>query len=892
MNSQTLTAAKQVGESLALLVEDLARRFEEGESVNVEAIIARHPEHETALRQLLPAMAALAQFGNSNGAPLALDPLAGATDETGRLGDFRIIRELGRGGMGVVYEAEQISLGRRVALKVLPFAGVLDERQLKRFKLEAAAAAALKHPNIVSVYCVGCERGVHFYAMEYVEGQSLAAVILECGNSLPLSFSNNGDNKASADSRKRSEQTADQTSSATDALLPGSERVEKESDDRSQHSQDTVAAALSTLHTSRPRDFFRRVAELGIQAADALEHAHQMGIVHRDIKPANLLLDHEGKLSITDFGLARLSTDAGMTLTGDMLGTLRYMSPEQASGAKLLDERTDIYSLGVTLYELLALRPAFAENDRQKLLRQVVEQDPPRLRSINPRIPADLETIIHKAMAKYPADRYPAAKELATDLAQFLADKPIQARRTPLVARVHRWGRRHVAAVMSLVVVLAVSLTVLGVALALIFNEQRRTADALDKRNLALQQARANLGMAAEAVDKLYTNFAVEWVASETAPTSVQQTFLRLAADFYWRIVETPAETTQDRFMQALAYQRIGELEKYLENYEDALPPLEKSLEIGRQLNEEFPAEVAYREALPLTLLNLGTVFRELNDLDNADDAYREALDLLPSLPDHKSKSDRHIAALLDYASVKCQRGDFDVAMSLVNDAGQEVAKLRKQMPDADHWRMQDIFRKYTAASILLAQGRLEEALKENQSALSHCQYLRTHTFQDYRPLLQNEANLTAQTARIADSRGQLQDAITHYRAALDLMRQCFKARRTPEGVVVASIRRSVSQDGNWENGPFCRYVECNCSLPTCCTVPGGLTTPNWSWERVCSWQISSWRKAARPPLPCRQRERLGHGCLVAFYRPRRRIQGRSPGRSTPLGGRAASLPS
>ena len=177
--TQTLIAAPQTGDSLALIVDDLARRFEDGEAIDIEAIIALHPEHEPALRQLLPAMAALAHFGDSNGAALSLDPLAGATDETGRLGDFRIIRELGRGGMGVVYEAEQISLGRRVALKVLPFAGVLDERQLKRFKLEAAAAAALKHPNIVSVYCVGCERGVHFYAMEYVEGPSLAAVIEE-----------------------------------------------------------------------------------------------------------------------------------------------------------------------------------------------------------------------------------------------------------------------------------------------------------------------------------------------------------------------------------------------------------------------------------------------------------------------------------------------------------------------------------------------------------------------------------------------------------------------------------------------------------------------------------------------------------------------------------------
>jgi serine/threonine protein kinase len=790
--TQTLIAEPQTCDSLALVIDELARVFEAGEAVDTEAFIARYPQHEASLRQLLPAMAALAHFGDSNGAAIALDPLAGATDENGRLGDFRIIRELGRGGMGVVYEAEQISLGRRVALKVLPFAGVLDERQLKRFKLEAAAAAALKHPGIVSVYCIGCERGVHFYAMEYVEGQSLAAVILECGNSLPLSFSK-------------------YTTSAE-----SSTQQENQSDHKSSHSIDTVAAALSTLHTSRPCDFFRRVAELGVQAADALEHAHQMGIIHRDIKPANLLLDQEGKLSITDFGLARLLTDAGMTLTGDMLGTLRYMSPEQASGAKLLDERTDIYSLGVTLYELLALRPAFAENDRQKLIRQVVEQEPPRLRSINPRIPADLETVIHKAMAKYPADRYTAAKDLSTDLAQFLADKPIQACRPSVATRVHRWGRRHVAAVMSLVVVLAVSLTVLGVALAFIFNEQRRTANALDKRNSALLQAQANLDVAAEAVDKLYTNFAVQWVASETAPSNVQQEFLRLAADFYRRITEAPAETPEDRFNQATAYQRLGELEKYLENYEQARLPLEMSLEIGRALQKESPAEVAYREAVSLSLSNLGSVLRELNDLDGADDAFEEALELLQSLPTSPTNTDRQITCLLDRAKVLRQlrqRGQLDRALRLAQEAQQKQAQLKQQTPDSDTWRVRFIDCHFVTAGILLEQGHFDQAHRENQHALSQCQYLRVNSYQDYRPLLQSESELVAQAARIADQRGQSNEAIKHYRSALDLMRQSFKARRTPEGVVTGSMARQLSDDGNWENGPFCRYVEVQLQL-------------------------------------------------------------------------------
>jgi len=319
----------------------------------------------------------------------------------GNLGDFRLLREIGRGGMGVVYEAEQVSLRRRVALKILPFAAALDPRQLQRFKNEALAAAHLRHENIVPVHAVGEERGVHFYAMQFIEGQSLAALI--------------GELKTPAAERSNLNGTAT-----------------------------TAVAALSTERSSGSRRYFDWVAKLGRQAALALEHAHSVGIIHRDIKPANLLLDPHGLLWITDFGLAQMAGDSGVTVTGEMLGTLRYASPEQALARRgVVDHRSDVYSLGATLYELLTLRPLFASPDRNELLRQIADEEPHPPRSLEPAVPRELETVVLKALRKEPSERYATARELADDLERFLDNRPILARRPTIMERLWKSARRH-----------------------------------------------------------------------------------------------------------------------------------------------------------------------------------------------------------------------------------------------------------------------------------------------------------------------------------------------------------------------------------------------------------------------------------------------------------------
>ncbi len=417
----TVRAAAQAADpTFDRLVDDLIARLQAGEAMDWAAVERDHPEHADRLRSLAPALAALADLsqasdGAGSGATVARD----SSDDlaAGLLGDFRIGREVGRGGMGIVYEATQISLSRPVALKVLPFAATMDPRHLQRFRHEAQAAALLHHPNIVPVYGVGCERGVHYYAMQLIEGRSLAAVI--------------DDLRPASGGRKPPENET--TDVAPGAFAPGSP-------DRA-----TVPiAALSTQKTRRDKTHYRRIAELIAQAADALEYAHSMGVVHRDIKPGNLMLDDGGNLWVTDFGLAKLETAVELTMSGDLLGTLRYMSPEQALARHgLVDHRTDVYSLGATFYELLTLRPAVRGECKADILRHLSFEEPIALRKLDRAIPSELETISLKCLAKNPNERYTTAGELAADLQRFMEDKPIKARRPTIRQRLIRWARRH-----------------------------------------------------------------------------------------------------------------------------------------------------------------------------------------------------------------------------------------------------------------------------------------------------------------------------------------------------------------------------------------------------------------------------------------------------------------
>ena len=432
------------------IVDEFLERRDRGERPDVEEYVRRHPQFADVLRQMLPAMGLMTWSALASSCPL--EGAAGGASELvpeAPLGDYRLVREIGRGGMGVVYEAVQISLGRRVALKVLPFASALDTKQLQRFKNEAHAAAALHHQNIVPVYGVGYERGVHYYAMQFIDGQTLAQVIADMKSRV-----------TPAAGGQASHEQGPEPSPPTAAYVEGG--------DAPSVVVQTTRAGLSTSHSTKDPSFFRTVAQLGIQAAEALEHSHGVGIVHRDIKPTNLLIDARGNLWITDFGLAQIHSDTRLTMTGDILGTLRYMSPEQALAQRVVvDHRTDVYSLGATLYELLTLEPVFAGHDRHELLREIAFEEPQRPRQMNAAIPLELETIVLKAVEKNPAERYSTAQELADDLSRFLKDEPIRARRPSVIGRARKWARRHRPVVQSALVAVAAVVTIAILALVI-----------------------------------------------------------------------------------------------------------------------------------------------------------------------------------------------------------------------------------------------------------------------------------------------------------------------------------------------------------------------------------------------------------------------------------------
>jgi serine/threonine protein kinase/WD40 repeat protein/Flp pilus assembly protein TadD len=425
-------------DGLGAVMESFLARFRRGERPSLTELAVLQPDLAAQIQELVPALVELEQLAVLTGSAGPASARASFVVDDGpcpeRLGDYRILGLIGQGGMGVVYEAEHESLKCRVALKVVRSPFRADPKYLQRFHSEARLAAGLHHSNIVSVFDYGEQDGVCYYAMQFIAGQPLDKILAEVralrSGSLAKAPRNRSDAPAPPPADVSTELIAQDPYVQVMAALP----------DPGSSVTPRPFLDPSSLAASAYVRYHREVARIGAQVADALEHAHRRGVLHRDIKPANLLLDALGNVWVTDFGLAKAAEAEALTQSRDLVGTLRYMAPERFRGTS--DRASDIYALGATLYEFLTLRPAFAGTDHVRLMASICDTPPVSPRTLDPRVPRDLETIVLKALAKDPKDRFPSAGELASELRRFLEGRPIRSRPVSFPERFWRWCKR------------------------------------------------------------------------------------------------------------------------------------------------------------------------------------------------------------------------------------------------------------------------------------------------------------------------------------------------------------------------------------------------------------------------------------------------------------------
>jgi WD40 repeat protein/serine/threonine protein kinase len=443
---------------LAALTEEITDRLRRGEAPSIEEYARSHPHVADRLRRIFRGLLELRACAPTGGPDLA----TAQPDAPRTIAAYRLLREIGRGGMGVVYEAEQPALGRRVALKVLSH-HLSDPASLARFRREAAVAAGLHHGNVVPVFEAGQDGEVCYFAMQYVPGHSLAQLIAQ----------------APKPSAAAADTLAQETLSPEEAAA----------------AQERTPVVLTLRTGGPPMPDHRGRAAMALQAARGLAFAHSRGVVHRDVKPSNLLLDPDGVVWVSDFGLVK-TEDSDLTQSGAVVGTLRYLAPEALRGRS--DRRSDVYSLGLTLYELLTLRPAFSAATPQQMLETIRTAQPRRPRALDPTIPLDLERIVLKAADRDPARRYQTADEMAEDLRRFLAGEPVAARPPGALERLAMWARREpVVASLAAAVVAALALGLLFSSLfawraegqAVLAREKQAEAD--DNARAATQSAEA-----------------------------------------------------------------------------------------------------------------------------------------------------------------------------------------------------------------------------------------------------------------------------------------------------------------------------------------------------------------------------------------------------------------
>jgi serine/threonine protein kinase len=571
-------------DQIDLLAEEYVRRHRSGSPVSIEDFAKLNPDHADDIRELFPLLVNLEQLRAASSPASTASFMVPAVS---KLGDFTIVREVGRGGMGIIFEAIQESLGRRVALKVMFDSGVGDSNQVSRFRREAESASRLHHTHIVPIYGIGQDGPWHYFAMQFIDGLSMDKVIKLLGDRLAVDDTR----KAGIPAMEQLNRSKFPTSAVE--IPPVAKIIEK------------LLAPHNRLDTPAYRE---KIVSLMADVAEAVAHAHQQGVLHRDLKPGNLLIDPTLQIRITDFGLAKPDTHESLTRPGDVMGTLRYMAPEQFRGQS--DVRSDIYSLGITLFELLTLRPVFDNSRNGAIANTSAGIAAPRLRKIDPTFTRDLDTIVAKAADVDPRHRYQTAQDLALDLRSYLLGRPIRARRASSFEHAWRWCRRNpLTAMLGLLVALSmVTATVLStwsnhrtnVALSRLFEANQREQEsrfrAEDNLNLAIDgfdeilEGIINRGNP-QAIPISASDQDIPKVVHEISQEDID--LLNRLLAFYGRFTMRNQSDPVVAVRNAAAHHRIGKIQQRLGNFEAADESFQQALKIYTEHLERVPEDIS-----------------------------------------------------------------------------------------------------------------------------------------------------------------------------------------------------------------------------------------------------------------------------------------------------------
>lgn len=592
------------------ILESVAERFtaelRAGRQPALREYQSEYPELSEEIHSVLSSIVMIEQLKQSSSGPNLQARLLNEFANLSQIDSYRLLGEIGRGGMGIVFAAEHQSLGRKVAIKVLPIPRVDGEKLVERFSREAQAAAKLHHTNIASVFGVGQGDGFCYYVMDLVEGLCLSDVIAEW-RKMPEPKSND----------------------------------------------------------------FRWLANLGADLSDALSYAHSNGILHRDIKPSNLILDSQNTLWITDFGLAKdVSSSATLTQTGDVVGTPQYLPPESLDG--VYDAQSEVYGVGLILFELATLQPAYSGRSPAELIRAIATRSPEPVRKVNPSIPLDLAIIIDKCLSRDPHHRYATAAALRQDLMAFSQGRSISARRPSLLEAGRRWSRRNplaaglaaISTVLLVVAAVTASVGYLKVSQALdkeadvsqsLREQQKATESARLQAEQNLEQlktqhhrAESNLALSMQAFDEMFKAMVARGVPSsldvdidgyrelsgiETAITQQDAEFLDRMVAFYEQFAALNAENDSLRSESARAYRRVGNIYQLVGHFAPAIEAYEKSLRLLPQFDKD-PANIkSWLLTKVRTQNELSNTLRRSGALVQSQQTYRQSIEELESSP-------------------------------------------------------------------------------------------------------------------------------------------------------------------------------------------------------------------------------------------------------------------